>query len=898
MSRRRRVEDESNPLSLASRLLLRLLLNEQDYRTVVSDISELHERRRIRDGDAAARAWLRRQVRGYPIRMVGETVRRVLPRQRRHGTTDADGRRASVLDNLWRDLRHGVKSLARAPILSATILLTVGLGIGATTVIFSLINAVLIQPLPYVDAGNLVRIYTDAPPNRWPLSVADYRALEDQQTSFSVVAGYDNTTATYNSGDVVERVRGKFVTWDYFSLLGLRPLYGRTFNESDGRPESELTVVVSRGFWSRHLDGDPDAIGRSIMLDGRSYMVVGVLPRIVGPFEQQRDFFAAVEWQPPPRKGPFFIMALGRLKPGVDRSAAVDELRTINRRIFPIWQDSYQDQMVTWGMMDLKKVVVGDVGTTLLLALLAVGFLLLMASTNAASLLLARVTARNRELAVRAALGASRRRLLLHVLVESGLLALGGAFVGVLVMFGAMTLLTTTGSHFIPRTQELGIDGAVLWFLAGVTICSGLLFGLVPSLNGANFQLGRDLRTGGRSSTDSPGPRNVRHVMVVSQFAIAAPLLVGAGLLIGSLARLQEVSPGFDTHNVLTVRVTLPRERYQDAGDVSAFWDRAIARVREHPGVVAVGYANSRPPSEVATLNNFDLEDDPTPPGGTQPVVPWVGVTPGYFEALGVPLVQGRTFGETDTEEAPPVVLVDETWATRFFPNRDAVGRRMRRGGQTTGPLTTVVGVVGDVKYMGLDAIDRGTVYDPMSAGTYRSRFFVARTSADPMTVLQYINSVIHELDPSLPPEDAATIDEVIGDSLQAPRYLTVLGGAFAAVALLLSVVGIYGLMSHHVQRHTKDIGIRIALGGGPKRVVGEVVWHGLRLAVIGVLIGMAGAFYLTRFMSNLLYGVGPTDVLTFACVAAVMLGVALAACMPPARRAAAVDPVRSLREE
>jgi predicted permease len=898
MTRRPRIKDESNPLSLASRLLLRLLLNEQDYRTVVSDLSELHERRRIRDGDAAAGAWLRRQVRGYPIRILAETVQRRLPRRRRGSTTDPDRRRASVLDNLWRDLRHGVRSLARAPILSATILLTVGLGIGATTAIFSLVNAVLIQPLPYPDPGNLVRVYTDAPPNRWPLSVADYRALEEQQTSFRMVAGYDNATATFNNGDVAERVRGKFVTWDYFSLLGVAPLHGRTFNESDGKPESEPTVVVSHAFWSRHLDGDVGAIGRSISLDGRSYTVVGVLPPIVGPFEQQRDFFAAIEWQPPPRKGPFFITALARLKPGTDWAVATDELRAIDRRIFPIWQDSYQDRGASWGMMDLKEVVVGDVRTTGLLVFGAVVLLLLIAANNAANLLLARTSQRSRELAVRAALGASRGRLLQHMFSESAVLALGGLLVGLGVMLGAMRLLASKGAEYIPRAQEIGVDGAVLWFLVAVTLVGGLLFGLIPSFSGVKLRLEQALRAGGRSATDSARPRRMRRALVASQFAIAAPLLIGAGLLVGSLARLQRVDPGFDTHNILVASVYLPGAAYPEVDDTHAFWDQALERVGALPGVQSVVLGDALPPTYVTTINNFNLEDTPTPAGQTEPATPWVEVTTGYFNALGISLVEGRSFNELDEIDGPPVVVVDEAWADRFFPNESAVGKRFVSGGCSTCPMTTVVGVVSNVKYMGLDDPGTGTIYWPMKRGPKRFSFFLVKTSIDPMSVLPTLRSVFRELDPSLPLSNVTTIDESIADSLQAPRYLTVLAGAFAVVALLLSVVGIYGVMSHHVQQHTKDIGIRIALGGAPKRVLGEVVWQGLQLAVAGVLVGMAGAFYLTRFMSNLLFGAGTSDILTYTAVAVVMLSIALVACVLPARRAAAVDPVRSLRDE
>jgi len=895
----RSLREPSNPLTPPARLLLRLFLNRADRHTVINDLSELYDHRLERDGEVAARAWLRRQVAAYPRRVTMEKVRRLLPgRGRRRVVGPSGSGSVGVAGNLLRDLRHSARSLARAPVLTATIVLTVGLGIGATTAIFSAVNAVLIQPLPYTDPSELVRVYTAWGPARGPLSVADYRALEEQQTSFDSVAGYDNTMVTFNRDDVAERIQGKLVTWNYFSLLGVAPLHGRGFNELDGKPESEPTVVVSHGFWTRHLGGDVSSLGRSIELDGTSYTVVGVLPPTVGPFEQGHDFFAAVEWQHPPRRGPFFIVALARVRPEVEPTVAADELRAISRRIFPVWQDSYQDEASSWGMMDLKEVAVGDAGTAQMSVLGAVAFLLLIASNNAANLLLARATQRSRELAVRAALGASRGRLIQHMLSESALFAIGGALVGLLVMYGGIGLLTTSGAGFLPRTQEIQVDGSALLFLAAATLLSGLLFGLIPSLVGARFDVERVLRAGGRSATDATGPRRIRGVLVASQFAIAAPLLIGAGLLIGSLARLQGVDPGFDTSNILLAGLSLPQRAYPERGDVHSFWAEAVEQIEALPGVASVALGDALPPTRVNMTNNFNLEDDPVPPGQSEPSTPWVAVTPGYFDALGISKVEGRLFDASDGADALPVVVVDQAWAHRFFPDDTAVGKRFVGGGCTACPLTTVVGVVADVKYMGLDDPGSGTVYWPMEQGTKRSMFLFIRTHSDPLAVLPLLRDTVRELDSSLPLSNETTIDESMMGSLQAPRYLTILAAAFAVVALLLSVIGVYGVMSHHVQQHTKDIGIRIALGGGPGRVLGGVVWQGLRLALVGVSIGVAGAFYLTRFMSSMLFGVGATDVLTFASVAAMMLSVALVACLLPARRAANVDPVRSLREE
>ncbi len=885
-------------LPLIARWTIRLLLSRDCSRSVTSDLAELYETRRRRQGDHAARAWLRRQVAAYPRRLLADRLRRLVRGRVRASSGQPPTVRAEPGRSLLRDLRHSLRSLARTPVLSATIVLTVGLGIGATTTIFTVINSVLIQPLPYYDPGHLFRIYTDAPPNRWPLSVADYRALEEQQTSFSSVAGYNNATVTLRIGQVVERIRGKFVTSSYFPLLGVAPLHGRVFDWSEGTPAAVPTAVISHRLWTRYFGGDVEAIGRSISLNDQLYRVVGVLPPEVGPFEQDRDFFAAVRWDPPQRKGPFFIVALGRLKQGTERTVAVAELRSINRRIFPVWQDSYQDEAASWGMMDLKEVVAGDVGPTLAIVLCAVAFVLLIASANAANLLLARVTHRGRELAVRAALGASQGRLLQHLLSESAILAAGGAACGFLLLLGGLRLLSTVGGGYLPRAAEIGVDGTALWFLVALTLGSGLLFGSIPSLHGVRLRTDQALRSGGRAFTDARGPRRIRRALVASQFAVAAPLLIGAGLLIGSLARLSKVDPGIDIHNILSAEVSLPAEKYREPGEINAFWTAAIARVQALPGVRSATLGNARPPNQIPMTNNFNLEDKPTPPSETQPTVPWLGVLPGYFDAMGIPLIEGRAFDSGDRADAAPVAIVDRAWAERFFPNERVVGRRFQSGGCTTCPLITVVGVVADVKYTGLDGFNRGTVYRPILDGGYRTMYFLVRTTANPLAVLPPLRSVIAELDPTLPLSEIATIDERMRDSLEAPRYLATLVAGFATIALLLSVIGIYGVMSHFVQQHAKDIGIRMALGGGAPRVLAAIVGQGMRIVGLGTAVGVGLGLLVTRSMSSLLFGVGATDPVTFAAVAVLMLAVALIACLIPARRAARVDPVETLRQE
>jgi putative ABC transport system permease protein len=809
-----------------------------------------------------------------------------------------DRRGVPMLARLLQELRYGLRRLATSPVLTATIVLTVGMGIGATTAIFSVINAALIQPLPYPDSDQIVRIYTDASSNRYPFSVVDYLALEEQQTSFQSVAAYQNVTMTFNRGNVAERIRGKSVTWRYFSLLGITPRRGRILDESDGVMGTEGRVVLSHGFWIRYLAGDEAAVGQAIQLDGRDFTVVGILGQEVGPLEQNREFFVARQFATPTRKGPFGLAVLARLTTGTDVTAAAEELRIINRRLFPIWQASYQDQNATWAMMDLKELVVGDVGTTLAIVLGAVGFVLLIASTNAANLLLARTLQRSRELAVREALGASRGRLLQHLLTETYLLMLASAVVGLLVTVGGITLLRTVGANYIPRTQEISLNVSVLWFLVAITVGSGLLFGLIPSLQCAKSGFDRALYASGRSATDTAGLRQFQRALVVTQFAIAVPLLIGAGLLIGSLVRLKRIEPGINSQNIISFSAFLPPEKYPETGNVHAFWNEALMRVRVLPGVQAATLGNARPPLDMPGTNNFNLEDKPTPPNQSQPDVPWISVMPDYFSLLGIPLIQGRVFDDRDHDRAPPVAVVDQAWAKRFFPDENILGRRFRSGGSTTDPRTTVVGMVGDVKYRGLDVMGEGTIYRPMLAGTFRQRYFLVKTSTDPLTVLPSIRNTMRELDSELPLSEVGTIDDFIWNSLNTPQYLTILVGGFAVVALILSIIGINGVMTHFVQQHTKEIGIRIALGCRPPNVLRMVVFKGMRLAGVGVILGIGSALFLTRFMSSLLFEVRTTDATTFSTVSALMLGAAIAACFVPAQRAATVDPIKTLRED
>jgi putative ABC transport system permease protein len=802
-----------------------------------------------------------------------------------------------LLEEFTQDVRIGVRSLLRAPILTLTILVTVGIGIGGTTAIFSAVNAALLRPLSYTDPDRLVRIYTDAPPFRFRFSAADYLALQAQQTHFEHVATYTDRTMTFSDGQAAELLRGRLVSSTYFALLGIRPALGRVFMETDGRVGSPAVAIVSQGFWRQRLGARPDALGRPIRLDGSDYALVGVLPREVGPLEQRQDFFIVQQFSTPPRRGPFLYTVIARLRRGVQPAAAEEELRAINERIFPIWKASYQDDKATWSLVDLKSHVVGDVSKIAGLALGAAGLVWLIACANASNLLIARVTSRRRELAVRAALGASRGRIVRYLLAESALLAVGSIAIGIPIATLGIKVLRGIGANYFPRMHEVALEGPVLGLLFGLTIMSGFIFGVVPTLHGAGGTVDESLRSSGRSTTGGIAASRLRRVLVGSQFAVATPLLVVAALLLTSLNELKRVDLGFDTRNVITGSIRLPSAQYTDRDRVVSVWDEIKRRAESLPGVAGVAFADGRPPNNVGNINNFDLEEFPTPPGQSQPATPWVAVTPEYFRVLGLTLLEGRFLEERDAFRPNlEAVVVDRAWARRFFPNGSAVGKRFREGGCTDCPWTSVVGVVSEVKYVGLDKPDQGTVYSPLSGSL--SRHLVVRTHTDPATVLPALRQVVREMEPDAPLSSVATIDDLVAQSLERPQSLSILVGGFAVIALALSVFGIYGVMAYYVQQHLRDIGIRMALGGNSADVLRLIVGQGMKVVVLGVAIGLLTAFGLARLAVSLLFGVGAADPFIFTAVSAVLLTVALAACVVPARRAIRVQPAAILRSE
>ena len=862
--------------------LVRLLVDEPDRRAIDADLAELYEVRRHLDGDRAAARWLRRQRFFYPVHLLAERARVAIRS------------RVSVMTHIWKDLAYSARVLLRTPGLTLTILLTVGVGLGATTAMVAVVRAVLISPLPYSDADNIYWVYTDNPPFHFRFSVVDYRALEADHPTLAEVAAYQSSGVTLSVDSVAERASAKSVTGSYFPLMRQRAVLGRLFDPRDDS-QTDRIAVLTEAYWANRFARDPGVLGRSVLIDGVSHTVVGVLERSNGPLERNVAVFTAARWPAPRRKGPFFTMVLTRLQPGISREAATSAIHAVNRRLFPIWKTSYQDEKATWGLQDLKSRTVGDIGSTLYLALAAVAAVLLISCANAINLLVARALSRGRELAIRTALGASRGRLLQQLLTETGLFTVGAALIGATTaVVGIRVLIRPFVQN--PRIDEVAFSAPVIAWLGLLSLASGLLIfagSWLPAIAGARTSTTGSLRIGGRSMTDGPAARRARRVLVAAEFALATPLLVAAVLVIASLNRLANVPIGMDMTHVLTAGVSLSGPRYEGEAERAAFWNRAIEKLAAIPGVTSAAIVDSRPPEEAGQTNNFDLEDRPTPPGQNQPLSTWVGATPGFFKTAGLTLQQGRLLDEKSLQQ--DVVVVDRAWADRFFPDGNVVGRRLKSGGCTTCPWTTVVGVVGTVKYQGLDARDEGTVYFPFV--DLPSGFAMLRTSGDPASLASSLRAAIQELDPSLALAGTWTGEQLIASSLSAPRSLTLLVGVFALAALILAVVGIYGVMAYFVQQHTRDIGIRLALGGDPSAVRRMVVVQGLRFVGAGVFVGLGVAMATSRLVESVLFEVAPRDPWVLTAVPLTLVAVAVIACLVPGRRAAKLDPAMVLRE-
>lgn len=812
-----------------------------------------------------------------------------------------------MLETLFQDLRFGLRMLRKNPSFSFIAILTLALGIGANTAIFSVVQTVLLAPLPYREPARLALIRQDLPKLNWsyftvtPAEFLDYQAGNEV---FSEIAGYKTAGLNLTGRDQAERVQAARVSAGLFSLLGVTPWQGRAFAPGEDQPGREQVAVLSHKLWQARFNGDPALIGQVIKLDERPYTVIGVMPpRVQFPhagtsFVEDTELWIPLvfnEQELSQRRSGSNVGVIGRLKPGLSFEQAQASISTIAARFQQQHPGVYKDDVqVVASVHSLEREVTRRVRTLLLVLLGAVGVVLLIACANVAHLLLARGAARGRELAVRRALGASAARIIQQVLTESMLLALLGGAGGWLLAKWVLALSVKLGPEDIPRLQEAGLNASVLGFTLLVSVLTGLLFGLAPALQSTRFKLNEVLKEAGRTGSGRAG-RRLRNGLVVFEAAAALLLLVGAGLLINSFVRLLRVPPGFDPQRVVAARTTLLPLRYPQPANTQAVHQQVLEKLAALPGVEAVAAASNLPLTGEFLLAFRVDNNQETPVRSSN----FTLVSPDYFRVMGIPLRTGRLFGAQDRLDTPGVVVVNETLARRCWPSAQAIGQRLAlgRGGN---PWLTVVGVVADVKGPALAAEAPLMIYVPMpqTARIGPNVVYLARTTAAPASLLGSLRREINAVDQDLPVYDVQTLQQVLGDSIAQQRFSMVLLGWLAAVALALAALGMYGVMAYTVAQRTHELGVRMALGAARRDILKLIVGQGLRLALGGVATGLLASLALTRWLESLLFGVHTTDPLTFAGVALLLTLVALLACYVPARRATKVDPVLALRHE
>jgi putative ABC transport system permease protein len=816
-------------------------------------------------------------------------------------------RRKNMIADLWQDLRYGARMLLKQPGFTLIAMLTLALGIGANTAIFSVVNAVLLRPLPFWEAGQLMMLGTVDTREGDALSAVSYPNFVDwraQSGSFERLAAFRSRSFTLTGGGEPLRLNGAVASAELFTLLEVAPTLGRSFRAEEDNAGASV-VILSHGLWRRRFNSDPQVIGRTITLDGRSLTVVGVAPAgfqfPIGA--EPADLWTTIAHDAAganpmtAQRGLGYLRVIGRLKPGVSITQAQAEMDGIARRLELQYQDDNAHQGAR--LVPALEQLVGDVRRPLLIIFGAVGCVLLIACANVANLLMARATTRRREIALRAALGASRGRVIRQLLTESVLLALSGSVFGWLLAWGCMESLLLLSPENIPRLQEIRLDGRVFGFTLLVSLLTGVIFGPAPALQAAKTELTETLKEGGRSGEGARGAR-LRSALMIAEVAIALVLMAGAGLLLNSFWRLLQVNTGFDPRQTLTFRLNLPDSKYSGPQSV-AFFERLQARLQNLPGVRGASVTFGLPFGKSRIGTELDIEGLPVA-RGDRPQIECQSVLPDYFRTLGIRLIKGRDFNARDDLKARRVAIINETLARRFFPNEDPIGKRIRpdiSAEPGDPPIREIIGVVSDVRNRSLTADVPFEVYMPYTQFPISTGMWIAlRTDADPRSLISAARAEVQALDKELPVFEVKTLEQYFSGEVGRPRFNALLLLFFAGVALLLTAVGLYGVISYSVTQRTREIGVRMALGAQTNDVLRLVVKQGMTLTLIGSVIGLGGALALTRLLKTLLFGVGAADPPTFSIIVLLLITVAFVACWLPARRATKVDPMVVLRSE
>jgi predicted permease len=808
-----------------------------------------------------------------------------------------------MLETLLQDLRYGARMLFKNPGFTLIAALTLALGIGATTAIFSLLDTVLLRPLPFRDPERLVMLWEGAAHtgnHRNPLAPANYADWKAQNQSFEDVAALEYTSYNLTGSGEPERVQAQKVTANFFWLLGVTPILGRNFLPEEDRPDGHKVALLSYGYWQRKFGGDAAVIGKEILLDEQQYMIVGVMPVGFQFLSKEMSLWTpkAFTSKELATRTESYLTVVARLKPGVTLTQAQADSTAIAQRINR--EHPLPNYELTASLIPLREQLTGDVRLVLLVLMVAVGFVLLIACANIANLMLARGVARNKEIAIRSALGASRGRIVRQLLAESVLLSFIGGGAGLVLAWFSFSFLKQMVPSIIALQANLQIDLKVLGFAALLSIFAGVIFGLAPALQGAKVDLNETLKQSNNRAGSHTTQRRLRNALVVTEIALALMLLVGAGLLIKTFLKLRALDLGLRPENVLTLRTELSPKKYIELPKRAAFYQQALERVRAIPGIAAAGYVTAAPLVQKWGSSSFTAEGREPVPGQNALSRQ---VSPGYMETIGMTLRQGRFFAERDDEQAPPVAIINETMTRQYWPGENALNKRFKIGGVTSyKPWVTVVGIVADVKELGLDVPAKATMFFPyqqMADNFWNTpRELAIRVQGDPANVIAAVRQAIWSVDRDQPISNIRMMNEILAEEMTERRVEMSLLAAFAALGLLMAALGVYGVLSYIVTQHTPELGIRVALGAQPADVLRLVLRQGMRLAVAGIGLGVVAALLVTRLIKTLLFDVSANDPATFAGVALLLALIAMLACWIPAQRAAKVDPLIALRHE